>query len=169
MALNAAIEAARAGENGSGFAVVAEEVRKLAEQSSRTAKEIELLVVKVITSTENLSKGATNVLNFINDVVTPDYSKLVETGNQYELDAHLVFTLTKEFSMFANQLTEVVDSVALAINNVTQTISEGASGAEEVAAAANTVSSELQQVDQTMTKLSEHAYKLSEAVSKFKV
>jgi len=87
LALNAAIEAARAGENGRGFAVVADEVRKLAEQSSITVKEIEQLVSQVINATENLSKGATNVLVFINDVVTPDYSKLVQTGNTYEQDA----------------------------------------------------------------------------------
>ena len=169
LALNAAIEAARAGENGRGFAVVAEEVRKLAEQSSHTAKEIEDLVGRVINATENLSTGATNVLTFINDVVAPDYKKLVETGNQYELDANTVFKLTEGFSTNAKQLTDVVNSVAMAIGNVTQTIEQGASGAEEVAIAAGNVASDLEQVNQTMAQLSVQATMLSEAVSMFKV
>ena len=169
LALNAAIEAARAGENGRGFAVVAEEVRKLAEQSSHTVQEIELLVGQVINATENLSKGATNVLVFINDVVTPDYEKLVQTGNQYENDANSVFTLTEGFLTTARGLTEVVNSIAVAISNVTQTIGQGAAGAEEVAAASGNVSNELEHVNQTMAQLSEQASMLSEAISKFKV
>lgn len=169
LALNAAIEAARAGENGRGFAVVAEEVRKLAEQASNTVHEIELLVGQVIHATENLSHGAKNVLVFINDVVTPDYEKLVQTGNQYENDAKSVFALTEGFSTTAKGLTEIVNSVAIAISNVTQTIGQGAAGAQEVAAASSNVSNELEHVNQTMAQLSEQAGMLSEAISKFKV
>jgi Methyl-accepting chemotaxis protein len=169
LALNAAIEAARAGENGRGFAVVAEEVRKLAEQSSETVKEIEELVGRVITAQEELSTGAQKSLHFINDVVTKDYKKLVETGKQYEQDANTVLGLTEEFSNRAKSLAEMVDAVTIAITNITQTIAEGASGAEEVAAASTGVSSELEKVNQFMTQLNDHAKALSDAVSKFEI
>ena len=169
LALNAAIEAARAGENGRGFAVVADEVRKLAEQSAATALEIEQLIEQVVNATDNLSHGATNVLSFINDVVTPDYENMVQIGNQYEKDAQSIYALTEGFSATAQQLIAVVENIGTAINNVAETINQGAAGVEEVAAGTNNVAMELQQVTEVMAQLDQQAHKLSQAVSRFKV
>ena len=71
LALNAAIEAARAGEQGKGFAVVADEVRKLAEQSSETVNTIQGTIVKVQDAFKHLSENSNDILKFIIEDITP--------------------------------------------------------------------------------------------------
>ncbi|MEA4900922.1 methyl-accepting chemotaxis protein [Desulfitobacterium sp.] len=169
LSLNAAIEAARAGENGRGFAVVADEVRKLAEQSSETVKEIEDLVTKVIKAHEDLSNGALNTLQFINDVVVPDYNHLVETGNQYQIDADTLTGLARQISGTVVTLDEMAVSIASAMNNINQTISQGAAGAEQVVAAATGISTGLEKINHVMIQLNRNANELTSTADKFTV
>jgi methyl-accepting chemotaxis protein len=87
LALNAAIEAARAGEAGRGFAVVADEVRKLAEDSSSTVKNIQDLTQQIQKAYYNVIQNANQLLEFINQVVLRDYLSMAELGNQYKNDS----------------------------------------------------------------------------------
>ncbi|NPA11495.1 MAG: chemotaxis protein, partial [Epsilonproteobacteria bacterium] len=75
LALNAAIEAARAGEHGRGFAVVADEVRKLAERSQRATNEISSTIslikdasFSIISEIDNTIEGSEKLINILNDI-----------------------------------------------------------------------------------------------------
>ena len=90
LALNAAIEAARAGEAGKGFAVVADEIRKLAEDSNKTATEIQSITKIVISAVEDLTNGSNKLLEFMSNDVDKDYKLMLNASNEYDKDATIV-------------------------------------------------------------------------------
>ncbi len=124
LALNAAIEAARAGEQGKGFAVVADEVRKLAEESQLSVNKINQLIKENETNIEN----ANNLMM--------EGSKNVEEGIK-------VVTITdKTF----NEITTLVSQVTTQINIITSSIIQVATGSQEVVGATNVIEKMSQEV-----------------------
>lgn len=169
LALNAAIEAARAGEQGRGFAVVAEEVRKLAEQSSETVASIQQVVNKVRIAFNNLSSSAEETLEYIDKNVMKDYETLVETGNQYEEDAKLLYTMAEEIAMATNEMASTIDQVNLAIQNVSATTEEAASSSEEILGGVNESTIAIEEIAKSAQDQAELAERLNELIKEFKV
>jgi len=169
LALNAAIEAARAGESGSGFAVVAEEIRKLAENSKETATEIQNVTQQVLESVHRLSVSSEQVLSFLDGKVSKDYDMLVETGKQYNEDARMIEDMVTEFSATSQQIYSSVQTIIKAINDVSQAAVDGASDTMEMANETNLVSQRAQEVLQQVKAVRESAEKLLETVSLFRV
>jgi len=137
LALNAAIEAARAGEQGKGFAVVADEVRKLAEESSNTVQKIQAVTAKVKQAFKNLSDNAQDVLSFIDNKVKPDYELFVDTGKQYGKDAIDFNRLSSDVGTSMTIVNETVSEIKKAIENVSATAEESVASSEEILASVN--------------------------------
>jgi len=121
LALNAAVEAARAGEHGLGFAVVAEEVKNLAERSAGAAKEI----TGIIESSIDQVKAGTEVANKTKESFTEILNGIKKTSD-----------LIGEIAISAKEQAEGMNQIATAMGSVDQITQQNASASEETAAAA---------------------------------
>jgi methyl-accepting chemotaxis protein len=169
LALNAAIEAARAGEQGRGFAVVADEVRKLAEQSSQAVSNIQGMVSQVQTAFTKLSQSGQDVLDYLVNSVQPSYDLLMSTGIQYERDAEFVNHIIEEIAVSSKQMNEVVEQVSTAIQQVSFTAEESASSSEEILRSVTEITSAVSDVAKSSQSQAELAQKLTTMVQKFHV
>lgn len=114
LALNAAIEAARAGEHGRGFAVVADEVRKLAEESSQLTDQISQLLANVNKDTERSSQSMTKVERDVAEGVK--VSQLSEQSFQEILES------IRDISMKAEELSATTEQISASTEEISQTI-----------------------------------------------
>lgn len=196
LALNAAIEAARAGEQGKGFAVVADEVRKLAERSSLATKEIGALI-KGIQKTVNEAVGAMKAsASEVEAGVVRANSAGTVLGNIL-VAAESVFKQAEDagnaaakVSAAAAELVEAVDAVSAvieentaateemaansseltqSIENIASVSEENSASVEEVSASTEEVSAQVEEVSASATSLMEMAQRLSQVVARFKL
>ena len=133
LALNASIEAARAGEQGRGFAVVAGEVGKLAEQSQETAEKIKSLTGQVMSAMEALSKGAFDLLHFIDEDIRKDYEQMDETAVQYKEDAEFFHRTAKSSTKSSEELLASVRNMNQSMDEIGRATHESADGNTRIA------------------------------------
>lgn len=167
LALNAAIEAARAGEQGKGFAVVADEVRKLAEQSSETVQKIQIITSEVEEAFTNVSSNAQELLHFIDNKVTPDYELFQNSGIQYEEDAMYFNKLLIEVTTFVGTMKYSMLEIQKAIENVSNVAIESSDQSNDIAKGISETLQAIQHVAESSVETANIAEKISKELNKF--
>ncbi|MDF2890198.1 MAG: methyl-accepting chemotaxis sensory transducer [Clostridia bacterium] len=168
LALNAAIEAARAGEHGKGFAVVADEVRKLSELSNTGAREIEALVHEMITQTQqavqSINEGKNAVDNGVKVAGETDtaFLNIIKALESIVKNIFEIVDITKDEVATSDQIIKLIDVVASITEDTTANSQEVAAAVEEQTATVETIAS-------TSEQMSAMAVSLESLVKKFKI
>jgi len=168
LALNAAIEAARAGEHGLGFAVVAAEVRKLAEQSGQAAERIAGLIRDIQSETTETAAAMEGSMNAVHEQI-----QLVEQGRHALRDIvqqtgatkHTALSLSGLLEAWLRSANEVLSSIA----SIQKLAQDNASLSEEVVASAEEQNATVNEIASAAKNLTAIAAGLNEQVKAFKL
>lgn len=168
LALNAAIEAAQAGDAGRGFAVVADEIRKLAEDSRRSAGDISKLVEEV----QNDTQEAAQVLKVMNDRIQAGEKAAQEASGAFqEISSATDQTLQVARKIYEANLAQKQDIQAIVgiTESVVVIAEETATGTEEVSSSASQLAAGMGQYQSQTQGMEEISQQLKVAIEKFKL
>ncbi|GAQ95734.1 methyl-accepting chemotaxis protein [Thermodesulfovibrio aggregans] len=154
LALNAAIEAARAGEQGRGFAVVADEVRKLAERTAKATDEIAEMI-RGIQSEVDVAEGSM-------EDATKKVASGVELSNKSAEILGQIFSKAQELQGMIQQIASATEEMSSVTDHITQDIGSIAEGSKEISLAVD-------QSAQTASDIARLGSELNTAIGRFKV
>lgn len=167
LSLNASIEAARAGEHGAGFAVVAHEVRKLAEESTASTKEVFSLVRSIEQDVERAGQN----IKINEDIVRQQNEMIREAEQVFQQIVDSVQYISEQISAFSQESEAMLESahhISSAIQNISAITQQSAAGTEEVSASMNEQITSIQAMADEAEQMKNAVFQLQKTIHIFK-
>jgi len=162
LSLNASIEAARAGEAGRGFSVVASEIGKLADQSSKTVGNITNIVKEVTLAMNDMTGSLTKTLDFLENKVLSDYDGFIAISEKYSDDAASINATMQEVDRSIDELNDSMLKISSAIAGINDSVAESTQGVTDV----SNSNSEIVQLTDDTYKMAQQTKTNAEALNK---
>ncbi|MBV4419430.1 methyl-accepting chemotaxis protein [Clostridium tyrobutyricum] len=167
LALNASIEAARAGEAGKGFTVVADEVKKLAQESGETANNIKNIVDLVESAVGKLVHSSNSALEFLENAISGDYVKMVQIADKYNKDSLTMNNFMMDFSAVSEELNASIEGIVKSTAEMAQTITESAGGMQNISQKTNNISEKIDNINSSAIDNKKSVDSLHDVIDKF--
>ena len=166
--MNASIEAARAGEAGRGFAVVAGQIQKLADQSNKSAQQIDEIIYMLLED----SQKAVQTMEEVKKIITQQSENVSETGTVFsQVQGGISNSImgVNEIAERTSQLNTARTNIVDVVQNLTAIAEQNAASTEETSSAVIEVANVMQEISSHASKLQEIAYTLETNVDIFQL
>lgn len=167
LSINAQVESARIGELGKGFHVVANEIKRLSEESSESVSNIQNIIKSVNKAVTDLSEQSSRALVFIEENVLVDYNKFHETSEKHNEDAEKIHQTLTTFHRSFEEVSQAFSTIRESIENTNKAMQENTEAASKIVKQTDSILEQTNKIEDISKNNEESAKTLKELVEKF--